>query len=50
MPNGIAFSPNPLRWHLGWREAWDDQDASGRPVYIGRWLFLGPVALCWDVD
>ena len=50
MPTGLAFSIDPRYWRLGWSEAWDYQDVSGKPVYIGRWFFIGPVAICWDVD
>ena len=45
---GIAIRLDPRTWALGWRNAMDEDAASGKPVYVGRWLFLGPVALIFD--
>ena len=53
MPNGIAFSLSVRDWRLGFSDAIDDQHpnaAPGRPVVVGRWLCLGPVAICWDYE
>jgi hypothetical protein len=46
---GIAFSFNPVNWRLGWSDAMD-YDASGREIIVGKWFFLGPVALTYDYE
>lgn len=43
--NGIAFSLDPREWRFGWNDAVEED---GR--IVGRWLCLGPVALCWDYE
>lgn len=43
--NSFAFSFDPRTLRLGRSDALDDD---GRCV--GRWLCLGPIALCWDYD
>jgi hypothetical protein len=46
---GIAFSLNPRNWRLGWSDAMD-HDSQGREVCVGRWFFIGPVALTYDYE
>ena len=53
MPSGIAISLDPRAWRFGFTDAVDDEHpeaAPDRPVCVGRWLCLGPIAICWDYE
>ena len=52
MPTGYAISWSPRAWRFGFADAVDDQhpSAPGKLVVVGRWLCLGPLALCWDYE
>lgn len=47
---GVAFSLNPKDWRLGWVDAKDIDPNSGRAIVVGRWFFLGPIAVTHDYE
>lgn len=47
---GIAFSPNPRHWRLGFSDAMDVDPVTGADIIVGRWFFIGPVAITYDYE
>lgn len=48
---GIAFSWNPKNWRLGWSDALDYPHPQALdPIVVGRWFFIGPVAITYDYE
>lgn len=45
---GLAFSLDPRKWRLGWSDAMDIDPSTGRAIVVGRWFFVGPIALTMD--
>ncbi len=47
---GIAFSLNPRHWRLGFSDAMDTDPVTGRDIIVGRWFFIGPIAITYDYE
>ena len=47
---GLAWSFNPVHWRLGWFDAMDTDPTTGIDYCVGRWFFIGPIAITYEYE